>query len=137
MVSRTAIALTLATGIFAVFAAPAWARLVCSDPSLRRMLHVGGMGVGGCLILTGLFYDSLVRGRDGAITSQPLMVVYYPASIMLSCAAIVFAGFQVYCALFVRPAPLMRAVVPALLGAWLFALAVPVYQFAVLLGLGQ
>ncbi|AWI92055.1 hypothetical protein C0214_27750 (plasmid) [Methylobacterium sp. DM1] len=137
MVSQMAIASTLATGIFVVFAAPAWARLVGSDPSLRRMLHVGGMGVGGCLILTSLFYDSLVRGLDGAITSRPLMYVYYPASIMLSCAAIVFAGFQIFCALTVRPAPLLRAVVPALLGGWLLALSVPVYRFALVLGLDR
>ncbi|AWV19860.1 hypothetical protein A3862_29950 (plasmid) [Methylobacterium sp. XJLW] len=137
VVSQMAIASTLATGIVVVFAAPTWARLVCSDRSLQRILHLSGMGVGGCLILTSLFYDSLVRGLDGAITSRPLMYAYYPASIMLSCAAVVFAGFQIYCALTVRPAPLLRAAVPALLGAWLFALSVPIYQFAVLLGLDR
>ncbi|WP_244528706.1 hypothetical protein [Methylobacterium gossipiicola] len=89
------------------------------------------------LSLTGLIYGYIAAGRGSFIASQPVMNVYYPASIMLSCAAIVFAGFQVYCALFVRPAPLLRAVVPGILGAWLLALAVPVYQFTVLLGLGQ
>lgn len=133
--SRCAVAVILATGCYVCLVAPAWSRVVCSDPSLRRVLHVGGLGAGGCLILTGLFYDSLLRGLDGAITSQPLMYVYYPASIMLSCAAIVFAGFQLYCALHVRQAPLMQAVIPGLLGAWLFALSVPVFQFAVILGL--
>lgn len=132
---RGGVALTLAAGCYVCLVAPAWSRVVCSDPSLRRVLHVGGLGAGGCVILTGLFYDSLLRGLDGAITSRPLMYVYYPASIMLSCAAIVFAGFQLYCALHVRHAPLMRAVIPGLLGAWLFALSVPVFQFAVILGL--
>ncbi len=133
VVSGAAIALTMATGIFAVFAAPAWARLVCSDRSLQRILHLSGMAVGGCLLLTGLFYASLVQGLFGAITTRPLIYVYYPASIMLSCAAVVFAGSQIFCALTVRPAPLLRAVVPGILGAWLVALCVPVYQFSVLL----
>jgi hypothetical protein len=35
-------------------------------------------------------------------------------------------------ALHVRPAPLLRATLPGLLGLWLFALSVPVYQFAVI-----
>lgn len=135
--SKGAVAVILATGCYVCVMAPAWSRVVCSDRALRRMLHIGGMGAGGCLILTGLFYDSLLRGLDGAITSRPLMYVYYPASIMLSCAAIVFAGFQLYCALHVRQAPLLRAVIPALLGGWLFALSVPVYQFAVILGLNR
>ncbi len=136
-VSQVAIALTLATGCFAVFAAPGWARLVSSDPALRRMLRIGGRGAGGCLILTALFYDSLTRGLDGALTSRPLMYVYFPTSIMLSVAAIGFAGAQIYCSLCVRPAPLLRAAVPAVLGAWLFALSIPVFQFAVMLGLNR
>ncbi|UHC20368.1 MULTISPECIES: hypothetical protein [Methylobacterium] len=137
VVSQAAIALTLAIGCFVVFAAPGWARLVCTDPSLRRVLHVSGLSAGGCLILTGLFYDSLLRGLGGAITSRPLMYVYYPACMMLSCGAMVFAGFQLFCALHVRPTPLLRAAIPGLLGAWLFALSVPVYQFAVILGLNR
>jgi hypothetical protein len=133
LVSKAAIALTRVAGCYAIVAARAWSVSVCSDRSLRRILHVCAMAGGGCLFLTGLFYDSLTRGLDGAITSLPLIYVYYPASITLSCAAMVFALAQVYCALHVRPAPLMRGIVPGLLGAWLFALAVPVYQFSVIL----
>ncbi|MEN3238772.1 hypothetical protein PUR29_35630 [Methylobacterium ajmalii] len=137
VVSQTAIALTLAAGGLVIWAAPAWARLVGSDPFLRFLLRVSGRGVGFCLILTGMLYASILRGLDEPLTSQPLMFTYYSASIMLSCAAVVFAGFQIYCALYVRHAPLLRAAVPALLGAWLFALSVPIYQFAVLLGLDR
>ena len=36
-----------------------------------------------------------------------------------------------------RAAPLLRAVVPALLGGWLLALSVPVYRFALVLGLDR
>jgi hypothetical protein len=133
VVSKAAIALTLAAGCYAVVAARAWSVSVCSDRILRRILHLCGMAGGGCLFLTGLLYDSLTRGLDGAITSLPLIYAYYPASIMLSCAAMVFALAQVFCALHVRPAPLMRGIIPGLLGAWLFALAVPVFQFSVIL----
>jgi hypothetical protein len=133
VVSKAAIAFTLAAGCYAIVAARAWSVSICSDRSLRRLLHVCAMAGGGCLFLTGLFYDSLTRGLDGAITYMPLIYVYYPASITLSCAAMVFALAQVYCALNVRPASLMRGIIPGLLGAWLFALAVPVYQFSVIL----
>ncbi|BCM88003.1 hypothetical protein [Methylobacterium indicum] len=136
-VSQVAIALTLATGCYVVFAAPGWARLVTSDLALRRMLRIAGRGAGGCLILTAMFYDSIIRGLDGALTFRPLMYLYFPASIMLSVAAVVFAGAQIYCSLYVRPAPLLRAAVPAVLGAWLFALSIPVFQFAVMLGLNR
>lgn len=132
--SQGAIAVTLAAGCYVSVAAPSWARSVCSDRSLRRVLHLCGLAAGGCLILTGLLYASLLGGLERAITFMPLMLVYYPASIVLSCAAIVFAAFQLFCALHVRRAPLLPAVVPALLGGWLFALSVPVYQFALLLG---
>lgn len=137
VLSKAAVVLTLAAGCFAVVSARAWAVSVCSDPALRRVLHLCAMAVGGCLFMTGLFYDSLMRGEDGAITFAPLIYVYYPACIALSCGAMVFAGVQVFCALHVRPAPLLRATVPGLLGLWLFALSVPVYQFAVILGLGR
>lgn len=132
-VSQGVIALTLATGCYVAVAAPSWARSVCSDRSLVRVLSTCGVAAGGCLFLTGLFYDSLLRGLDGAITFMPLMYVYYPASIVLSCAAVVFAGFQIFCSLHVRPTPLLRATIPGVLGAWLFALSVPVYQFALIL----
>lgn len=131
VVSKAAIAFTLAAGCYVVVAARAWSVSICSDRSLRRLLHVCAMAGGGCLFLTGLFYDGLMRGLDGALTCMPLIYTYYPASITLSVAAMGFAIAQVYCALNVRPAPLLRGVVPGLLGAWLFALCVPVYQFAV------
>jgi hypothetical protein len=133
VLSKGAIAFTLAAGCYAVVAARAWSVSICSDRALRRLLHVCAMAGGGCLFLTGLFYDSLLRGLDGAITCMPLIYTYYPASIMLSCAAMVFAGAQIFCALHVRPAPLLRGIIPGLLGGWLFALCVPVYQFAVIL----
>jgi hypothetical protein len=133
VVSQGAIALTLAAGCYAIVAARAWSVSVCSDPSLRRILHLCAMAGGGCLFLTGLLYDSLTRGLYGAITSIPLIYAYYPISMALSCAAMVFALAQVFCALHVRPAPLMRGIIPGLLGGWLFALAVPVYQFSVIL----
>ena len=133
VLSKTAIAFTLAAGCYAVVVARAWSVSVCSDRTLRRVLHVCAMAGGGCLFLTGLFYDSLMRGLDGAITCMPLIYAYYPASITLSCAAMVFALAQVFCALHVRPAPLLRGLIPGLLGLWLFALCVPVYQFSVLL----
>ncbi|WP_066922501.1 hypothetical protein [Methylobacterium sp. CCH5-D2] len=136
-VSRGAVALTLLAGVYVTIVARSWAVSVCSDRTLRRVLHLSAMAAGGCLFLTGLFYDSLMRGEDGAITFAPLLYVYYPACIALSCGAMVFAGAQVFCALHVRPAPLLRAAVPGLLGAWLFALSVPVFQFALVLGLGR
>lgn len=137
ILSKAAIALTLAAGCFAIVSARAWSVSVCSDRKLRRVLHLSGMAAGGCLFMTGLFYDGLMRGLDEAITFAPLMYVYYPACIALSCGAMVFAGVQIFCSLHVRPAPLLRATLPGLLGLWLFALSVPVYQFAVILGLGR
>lgn len=133
VVSYGAIAFTLAAGCFTIVAARVWAVSVCSDRSLRRVLRVCAMAGGGCLFLTGLFYDSLMRGLYGAITCTPLIYTYYPASIALSCAAMVFALAQVFCALHVRPAPLLRGVIPGLLGLWLFALCVPVFQFSLML----
>lgn len=133
LICRGGVALTLAAGCYTALAAPSWSRTVTSDTSLVKLLGVVGVAAGACLIATGLFYESLLRGDFGAITFLPLVTVYYAACVTVSFGAIGFAGVQVFCSLHVRPAPLARAVVPGLVGAWLLTLCLPLYQFALIL----
>ncbi|NGM38053.1 MULTISPECIES: hypothetical protein [Methylobacterium] len=133
LASQGAVAVTLAAGCYVALAAPAWALQVTSDRNLAATLCLCGLVAGACLFTTGLFYESLLMGASGAITCMLLVHVYYAACMVVACGAMAFAGVQIFCALHVRPAPLLRATIPGVLGAWLFALSVPVYQVALIL----